>query len=234
MLHRHTISLAQKDNPATRRRRFATPFGFALTALILAALIGAAYFALGAIQKVVTAYHETTLQQYEDYLRPFVMVDPPPFTHIREADPEKLLEIALWSALQKNTDAFSEMPLDADNRLLLGQDKTAAEFRRLFGDEISPRYQSIRSFGVEFEYVAHEQAFHIPVTGVTPRYIPDVEQARRQGGAMVLQVAYLPVHDPWDRENTQGPAKYMQVTLYFQGGQPYISSLHHIKHDAGL
>lgn len=206
-------------------RRWAFPLGLLIAVL---ALCGAVTILVAGVGAVRTAVEKSrNFDEYNKLLAPVVMNDPDAFDDITKADPEQLIDIAIWSILK--SDPAPDRFAYTDSGMLVPQADVTAEFQKLFGTQVQPMHTTVEGYGYAFVYDAVRENYQIPLTGIVPIYTPRVVDLDKQKNAVVLTVAYLG-GDQWAQDSEGNmvapePDKYMKVTLRETDGAYYISAL---------
>ena len=104
-----------------------------------------------------------------------------------------------------------------DSGMLMPQQEVEEKFTSLFGTEVKWNHCTVDGGGIYFSYSETEEAYVIPITGVTPIYTPKVIDVTQTPSTVILKVGYLASTD-WvqDSEGNMVPpeaAKYMKITL---------------------
>lgn len=221
------VSTLVTESPRPRKRRlFAVPFGIVMFLLSVIGLITVVRFCVGTVQSI--SNHEQEMLEYEEMLKPVVMYDPTAFDDLSNADPEFLLQSAIWRTVTVDTypDQFET---DESGRQIVPVELVEESFRTLFGSDVAPVHKSFTGYGLEIEYSDTLSAYLIPSAGITPIYYPDVLSITKRGDSITLRVGYIASTDLTEAENgvykTPEPAKYMNITLRSKDGERYISAI---------
>lgn len=215
----------QKKQHKKGARRWAFPLGLLIAVL---ALIGAVTIIVAGVRATRQAVEKSrNFDEYNQLLTPVVMNDPDAFDDITKANPEQLIDIAIWSILK--SDLSPDQYEYGDGGMIIPEADVTAEFQKLFGTEVQPTHASVEGYGYEFTYDATKQTYTIPLTGIVPTYTPRVVGSEKSGSTIVLTVAYLG-GDQWAQDSEGNmvapePDKYMRVTLREKDGAYYISAL---------
>ncbi len=186
---------------------------FALTVVGILSIIG---FVGDRIQNTVTEKKAEKVAVYEDFIAPVIMNDPDTFDDITKANLNQLLSIAIWSVIDSGADP--EKYEYTDGGMLMPQAEVESMFVSLFGSEVALTHCTVDGGeGVEFKYSEKKQCYVIPITGITPIYLPDVTQISEKDNSIVLTVGYLASSD-WVQDSEGNmvppePGKYMKITL---------------------
>lgn len=200
--------------------------------LLLFAAFGVYEAAHIAAEKITAARTGSSRNaEYEEFLKPFVVVDPAPFDDVSGAEPTDLLDAAV-SALIYDSDKMNtyEVFEGEVTGLLVPQADVEAYFVRLFGTEVQMQHQSVSDSFYNVIYNSERQAYIIPITSVDPLYTPKIYgDIEKTGSSVTLNVGYI-IGSEWaqiERGNYTAPepAKYMKITLREDADGYHIGSL---------
>lgn len=168
--------------------------------------------------------------EYEQFLEPFVVIDPAPFDDISGAEPTDLLDASI-SAMIYDGDKMNTYDIFEGEvtGLLVPQGDVEAYFVRLFGTEIQMTHQSVSDSFYNVIYNSEKKAYIIPITSVDPTYTPKVYDMERTGSSVTLTVGYI-IGSEWAQlehgsYTAPDPAKYMKITLREDNDGYHIGSL---------
>lgn len=190
--------------------------GFAVFALTVVGIVSIVGFLGDRIQDSLIESKSEKMAVYEEFIAPVIMNDPDTFDDITKANMEQLLSIAIWSVIDKGADP--EKYEYTDGGMLMPQKEVEEMFISLFGSEIKLTHCTVDGGeGVEFKYSEKKKCYIIPITGITPIYLPDVTEAKEKDNTIVLNVGYLASSD-WVQDSEGNmvppePGKYMKITL---------------------
>ena len=206
-------------------RRWAFPLGLLIAVLALVGAVTVIAAGVGAAKNAVQK--SRNFDEYNKMLTPVVMNDPDAFDDITNANPEQLIDIAIWSILK--SDLAPDRYEYGESGMIIPEADVTASFEALFGTEIRPTHGTVEGYGYEFTYDASKQTYTIPLTGIVPTYTPRVVDLDKTNNSIVLTVAYLG-GDQWAQDGEGNmvapePDKYMKVTLREKDGSYYISAL---------
>lgn len=206
-------------------RRWAFPLGLLIAVLALVGAVTVIAAGVGAAKNAVQK--SRNFDEYNKMLTPVVMNDPDAFDDITNANPEQLIDIAIWSILK--SDLAPDRYEYGESGMIIPEADVTASFEKLFGTEIRPTHGTVEGYGYEFTYDASKQTYTIPLTGIVPTYTPRVVDLDKTNNSIVLTVAYLG-GDQWAQDSEGNmvapePDKYMKVTLREKDGSYYISAL---------
>lgn len=96
-------------------------------------------------------------------------------------------------------------------------DDIAAKFVELFGTDVPVVHSTVVGYGYEFTYIAATSSYIVPLTGITPPFVPRIESVQKTGGLAVLRVGYVGTNNiEVSADGTlfaAQPDKYMNITL---------------------
>ena len=205
--------------------KLAFPIGCIIILLAAIGLVTVVISAVNGIDAVVDKSKH--YEEYEKILTPVVLIDPDTFDDVTKADMSQLIEISIWSLLKSDIDPDTFE--STENGLLIPKAEVEKEFVELFGTEIAPVHATIDGYAIEFQYDAKTEAYTVPLTGVTPVYIPKVVDKTTSTDTVVLTVACL-AGDAWEQDENgdmvePSPDKYIKITLREKDENLYISAL---------
>lgn len=214
----------ERRNRARRFRR--QMLGFLFTLL---ALVGAGTVIFAATRLVHTAFFDDTedRQNYQVLLAPLVAMDPAPFESLDNANPDMLLEAAIWAALDyEDTTKYSRNEYD---QIILPTVDVERYLSRMYGPSFSFTHHSFFDLDIEFVYDESLSAYIIPITSQSGSYMPRVVRIQNVGGSRVLTVAYMQYStsavDIVTDSSAQTTSKYMEYVLVRESGGYYIHAL---------
>lgn len=167
--------------------------------------------------------------QYNEYLTPIAAVDPDPFDDIASADQEQLLSAAIWSILSREStpDTYSY----SGGYMLIPAKDIESVYVSIFGPESSASltHMTVNGYNSVFEYDQAGGFYKIPVTTISPIYIPQVTDVSKSGTALVLTVNMLSA-ESWARDDEGNfvaptPDKVMKITLREVKGSYYLGAI---------
>ena len=205
--------MKQTASPSARRRKAALPLAVAALVLMLIGLVAVVIWARGVVHGLLENTAER--EEYENFIRPVVMMDPIPFDDVTKADPAFVREAALWAALtdpNRGTYSYDDLGL----LLLPGTDVSVAA-TRLFGPNASVEHASFDDIDGTYLYDPEIAAYRIPAISKNA-YSPSVTEIRREGDTILLTVGYVAPGTIWSTRNRSGlgqaePEKYMIYRL---------------------
>lgn len=190
--------------------------GFTVILLTVIGIISIADFFGDKIKSSVQENKAEKAAVYEEFIAPVIMNDPDTFDDITKANTSQLLSIAIWSVLDST--AEPEKYEYTDGGMLMPEQEVADMFLSLFGSEVTFTHCTVDGGeGIEFRYSKKKKCYIIPITGITPIYLPSVTEITEKDNTVVLTVGYLASSD-WVQDSEGNmvppePGKYMKITL---------------------
>lgn len=153
---------------------------------------------------------------YEEFLSVVVMNDPDTFDDITQANKSQLISIAVWSLIEKNSEPDTYDYVDSG--ILIPKEDVEKELSLIFGSDVKYKHQTVDGGeGIEFRFSESKKGYIIPITGITPIYIPRVLEAKERESAITLKVGYLAssewVQDEEGNMTEPEPSKVMEIIL---------------------
>lgn len=201
-----------------KRKRSAPKTAVGLV-VILFAFVGAFSLITSLFSEVSEMNDERNREKfsvYEKFLSVVVMNDPDTFDDISQANKDQLISISVWSLIEKNAEPDNYEYVDSG--IFIPQKDVEKEFELIFGPDVKYKHSTVDGGeGIEFRYSESKKGYIIPITGITPIYIPKVLEAKERESSVILQVGYLATTD-WIRDsegNITEPehSKLMEITL---------------------
>ena len=202
----------------TGKKRSMPKTALGLTVIVLA-IIGVVSIASSFISDISQKAEEKSREKfsvYEEFLSVVVMNDPDTFDDITQANKSQLISIAVWSLIEKNPEPDTYDYVDSG--ILIPQKDVEKELSLSFGDGVKYKHSTVDGGeGIEFRYSESKKGYIIPITGITPIYIPRVLEVKERESAITLQVGYL-ASSEWTQDEEGNmtepePSKLMEITL---------------------
>lgn len=217
-----------KKKKATRRHKGSFLLGFIVMAFAVFGIVEAVRLSVDKFSDVSAGSSKNA--EYEEFLEPFVVIDPSPFDDVSSADTVDLLDAAV-SALIFNSDKINtyEVFEGEVTGLLVPEADVESFFVHLFGNETSLSHTAVTDSFYGVVYNSEKKAYIIPITSVDPLYTPKIYDVQKTGSSITLTVGYI-IGSEWAQiENGKytapSPAKYMNITLREDSGGYHIGSL---------
>ncbi|MDF2566771.1 MAG: hypothetical protein K0R90_227 [Oscillospiraceae bacterium] len=166
--------------------------------------------------------------EFEHFIYPLVMLDPPPFERVDKLDQTIILTAACWNLIQ--TEDTSKYEKDEFGFITVPKSDIEAHATKLFGTGLKFKHQSIGDAEIAFEYNEDTGEYVIPSTSIFPPYTPKVEKIEKKDDTYKLQVGYIPTGDLW-RGDVNGkkyepkPTKELEYILQKNGKSYKIISV---------
>lgn len=193
-----------------------TVLGLAVIALAVVGIISIASSFASDIAHRADEKSREKFSVYEEFLSVVVMNDPDTFDDITQANKSQLISIAVWSLIEKNSEPDTYDYVDSG--ILIPKEDVEKELSLIFGSDIKYKHQTVDGGeGIEFRFSESKKGYIIPITGITPIYIPRVLEAKERESAITLKVGYLAssewVQDEEGNMTEPEPSKVMEIIL---------------------
>ena len=168
--------------------------------------------------------------EYEDFLKPFVIIDPSPFDDVSSADPVDLLDAAVSAFILESDKINTYEVFEGDvTGLLVPEEDIESFFVHLFGNETVLSHTAVTDSFFGVVYNAEKKAYIIPITSIDPLYTPKIYDVKKTGSSITLTVGYI-IGSEWaqlenGRYTAPSPAKYMNITLREDSDGYHIGTL---------
>ena len=149
-------------------------------AIVALAAVGAVTLIQKSVQGIRSRTSDTTkTQEYEAFLVPVVMNDPEPFDDVTKANMAQLVDITIWSLVynQSATGQYEEIAEGDNVGLVIPAEAVNTQFANLFGTDIAPVHDTVSGESYDFTYEPLRKGYIVPLTSVTPTYVPKVYDA---------------------------------------------------------
>lgn len=212
-----------------KRRPMYLIAGVLVLALSVVGVVRLLGLAAGSLQEKKRQAEQEKLAEYNRYLIPVAAVDMEPFDDVSAADPARLVELAVWTVLNDSPDP-AVFSYAEDGSLLVPVDAVGQAFADYFGVGVLPVHQTVEGYGYQFVYDPANASYRIPLSTITPVYVPRVTDAEERGDTVVLTCGFVNAgvyaQDPVSGALEEpSPDKYMYITLRTAGGARYISAV---------
>ena len=170
-------------------------------------------------------------QEYAQLYSAMVAMDPVPFNNIESADPNVLLEAAIWSAFL-NEDS-SSWPRNENGQLLINTNVIDRYAQAMYGPDYRLNhitFSDLQDPAVTFTYDAATETYALPITSLAGSLTPIVEDITVSGRTKTLRIAYMstPTTELQQYSGDIGNGtvvKYMDYILIRTGGNYYLYSI---------
>ena len=217
---------AAKKRRSERRR---LTLGIIIIIFALIGLFSLIFGCVSVIQKSRDKKEAEKKEYYASLLLPVTAVSPSGFDDVTTADMDTLVEISVWSIIGAGLN-----PEDyeySSDELKIPLAEVEAAYTKYFGSQRAIEHRTVDGYGYEFRYSAEESCYYIPLTTITPLYIPQIEEIKESGGTVVIRCGMVNP-DATDVDYTGGgseiepePDKIMTVTLRTLSGALFIGSI---------
>lgn len=181
------------------------------------------------LSKKIDEKNEAKYSEYEEFISPVIMNDPDTFDDISQANVEQLISISIWSLIEENIEPDTYEYIDGG--ILIPQKDVESKFVSLFGPDVKINHSTVDGGeGIEFRFSESEKGYVIPITGITPIYLPKVTDVSERESTITLTVGYLASQE-WQQDSEGNmtepePSKMMEITLSKnQDGSFYVRSI---------
>ena len=213
-----------------RRRTITAAVGAGILVFSLIGIAVVAYFLIGAGYRTVKSFlgPSETPSFFASYIGPVVALDPKPFAKIEDADPDWMLETAVWSAA-KTGSANGVYSFDEQGRVVVPAADVQKSFEQFFGKTVKPEFHSFTQNDTSFEYDAKGKSFLIPTSAIYSIFTPKVSKIVRHGNEVTLTVQYLSstgwTQKPGSSATPPAPSKTMLYVLTGSRGRYAVSAV---------
>lgn len=188
-----TSNEAEKARHALRRRRRLRQVLGAVVCVLV--VIGLASVISGGVRLTASLFDDTEeKEEFELRLQTLVSLDPEPFDSLESANRARLLDAAIWSVIQQNSDSLDTYERDEVGAMYLPTLDIDRAVASLYGPDFHFNYETFTDNGLTFQYVPEKNAYLLPITSVNGNYSPRVMQIRREGGTKRVTVGYLDLY----------------------------------------
>lgn len=213
-----------------RQKKYPDKIAFLVGIIVFVfAVIGIVLTVVSAVQFFNGEDEKNEFAEYNTYLTPIAAVDVDTFDDITAADKEQLLNSAIWLILSK--DSTPDTYPYQNGYMLIPEKDVEASYISIFGPETAQKFthMTVQGYNSTFEYDETNGVYKIPVTTISPVYIPNVTAVEQSGTALVITAEYLAA-ESWVRDDegnfvSPEPDKVMQITLRELQGSYYISAI---------
>lgn len=222
-----TANEAEKTRHALRRRRrLRQILGAVVCALVL---IGLSSVISSGVHLAAQLFDDTEERtEFEQRLQTLVSLDPEPFESLETANRARLLDAAIWSVIQKNSDNMDVYERDEVGAMYLPTLDVDKELSALYGPDFQFTHETFTDNGLTYTYVPEKSAYLLPITSANGVYLPRVMDIRRESGAKRVTVGYLDIYGGgeivFDITKLE-PVKYLDYVFTRSGGVYYLTAI---------
>ena len=208
----------------TKRKRANYIVGTFVIVFVIIGIVSTVSFVGGKIKD--SSKNTEKIAEYKSFLSAVIMNDPDTFDDVSKANQGQLISIAIWEILSNNPNPDKYNYSNGD--MLLPKAEVEESFQKLFGTQTEIKHTTVDGGGIEFKYSDKKSCYIIPVTGISPIYVPKIMDVQEKRSNIVLIVGYLAGED-W-KQDVNGnlvepePSKYMKITLRLNSDKSYFIS----------
>ena len=175
------------DKAKKRRRRIRQIRGMLFT---LFAVIGIVTVVTGGVRILRERLNPADdLEEYTALISPLVVLNPIPFESVDAANPDVLVESAIWAVmLQEDTEKFIRNEYE---QLMIPTVEVDRYFSKMYGEESLPEHATIVDSDLTYAYDAATETYIIPITSMPVSYFPQITAVQRSGNQRILTVSYM-------------------------------------------
>lgn len=222
-----TVNEAEKARHALRRRRrLRQILGAVICVLVVIGLWSVISSGIGLAAQLFDDTEER--EEFEQRLQTLVSLDPEPFDSLETANRARLLDAAIWSVIQKNTDNMNAYERDEVGAMYLPTIDVDQEISALYGPDFQFQHETFTDHELTFQYVPEKSAYLLPITSANGAYLPRVMDIRRENGGKRVTVGYLDVYGSGDIVfdiTKLEPVKYLDYIFTRSGGEYYLTAI---------
>jgi len=203
-------------NTGKKRSMPKTVLGLAVIVLAIVGVTGIVSSFVSDLSHRAEEKSREKFSAYEEFLSMVIMNDPDTFDDITQANKAQLISIAVWSLIEKNPEPDTYDYVDSG--ILIPHKDVEKELSLIFGGDVKYKHCTVDGGeGIEFRYSESKKGYIIPITGITPIYIPRVLEAKERESAITLKVGYL-ASSEWTQDEDGNmtepePSKIMEIIL---------------------
>jgi hypothetical protein len=217
---------APKISEETRKR-----IVFILGIIVLILAVVGVISTIFAANDLIRDFADNTEQkeEFERFIYPVVICDPPPFDAAVKMRTETQLTAAIWDIIIfEDKSAF---PQDFDH-IIVPELTVEQHAVKLFGSGLKPEHKSIMTSDINFYYDEETHTYRIPASPRYYSYAPRVESITRSGNRYTLLVGYMSPTPAWyaaSGETNDEPEKYAEYVIEIQDGKMRIAAITQIR-----
>ena len=222
-----TANEAEKTRHALRRRRRLRQILGAVVCVLV--LIGLSSVVSSGVRLTARLFDDTEEREaFEQRLQTLVSLDPEPFESLETANRARLLDAAIWSVIQQNSDRMDAYERDDVGAMYLPTLDVDKELAALYGPDFQFTHDTFSDNGLVFTYVPEKSAYLLPITSANGGYMPRVMEIRRENGGKRVTVGYLDIYGNgeivFDISKLK-PVKYLDYIFTRVNGEYYLTSI---------
>lgn len=222
-----TVSEVEKTRHVLRRRRRLRQILGAVVCVLV--LIGLYSVFSSGVRFAAQLFDDTEeREEFEQRLQTLVSLDPEPFDSLETANRARLLDAAIWSVIQKNSDNMDVYERDEVGAMYLPTLDVDKELSSLYGPDFQFNHETFTDNGLTYTYVPEKSAYLLPITSANGVYLPRVMDIRRENGGKRVTVGYLDIYGGgeivFDITKLE-PVKYQDYVFMRIGGIYYLTAV---------
>ena len=222
-----TANEAERTRQALRRRRRLRQILGAVVCVLV--LIGLYSVISSGVRLAAQLFDDTEeREEFEQRLQTLVSLDPEPFDSLETANRARLLDAAIWSVIQKNSDNMDVYERDEIGAMYLPTLDVDKELSSLYGPDFQFNHETFTDNGLTYTYVPEKSAYLLPITSANGVYLPRVMDIRRENGGKRVTVGYLDIYGGgeivFDITKLE-PVKYQDYIFMRSGGVYYLTAI---------
>lgn len=222
-----TANEAERTRHALRRRRRLRQILGAVVCVLV--LIGLYSVFSSGVRLAAQLFDDTEeREEFEQRLQTLVSLDPEPFDSLETANRARLLDAAIWSVIQKNSDNMDVYERDEIGAMYLPTLDVDKELSSLYGPDFQFNHETFTDNGLTYTYVPEKSAYLLPITSANGAYLPRVMDIRRENGGKRVTVGYLDIYGGgeivFDITKLE-PVKYQDYIFMRSGGVYYLTAI---------
>lgn len=218
---------AEKTRHALRRRRRLRQILGAVVCVLV--LIGLSSVISSGIRLAAQLFDDTEeREEFEQRLQTLVSLDPEPFESLETANRARLLDAAIWSVIQKNSNNMDVYERDEIGAMYLPTLDVDKELSSLYGPDFQFNHETFTDNGLTYTYVPEKSAYLLPITSANGVYLPRVMDIQRISGGKRVTIGYLDIYGSgeivFDITKLE-PVKYLDYIFTRSGGAYYLTAV---------
>ncbi len=178
--------ISKKDRVYKRKRRRRQ---FVALLVIFLMVVGVASIVTIGTRGVMRLFDDSGDKvEYQKLIAPLVALDPSPFNSIDNANPNTLLEAAIWATITgEDTTKYARTET---GQIILPAIDVTNYATKMYGPSYTLNHRTITQADIEYEYREANQAYVIPITSLSSSYTPVIENITTHGNTKILRVGY--------------------------------------------
>lgn len=215
------------DKAKKRRRRIRQIRGLLFTFLAAVGIITLITGGVRLLQEKLNP--EDDLEEFTELISPLVFLNPVPFESVEEANPDILVESAIWAVmLKEDTEKYSRNEYE---QMMIPTVEVDRYFSKMYGEDLLPEHATIVDADLVFAYDVATETYIIPITSMPVSYFPQITSVQRNGNLRTLTVSYMQydqnsiVIDPTSTQEAVQFVKEMVYELRRDGREYHITAV---------